>query len=61
MDQCPYREEAQGALRESVEFLKGIDALLDNKAMEELRSVVKEGNPVRSCDWVRSKIFKNPF
>jgi len=28
MDQYPYREEAQGALRESIEFLKAIERLL---------------------------------
>ncbi len=57
MDQYPYREDAQGALRGSVEFLMGVDALLTPAAVEELRDVVSEGDAVRSIAWVRSRLF----
>lgn len=58
MDQYPYREDGQEALRASVEFLQGIDALLDDKAMTELRGIIAKGDPVESTRWVRSRLFK---
>ncbi len=57
MDQYPYREEAQGALRESIEFLKAIDRRLDKGAMQEMREIVREGDAVRSTKWIRQKFF----
>lgn len=57
MDQYPYREDGQGALRESVEFLRGIEALLDGKAIEEVRALIAEGDAVKSSAWVRKLIF----
>jgi len=57
MDQYPYREDAQAALRESIEFLKGIDKLLKPDAMNELREIIKKGDATRSTAWVRKKIF----
>jgi len=57
MDQYPYREDAQGALRGSVEFLQGIDAMLTPHIIEEIRAVIAEGDAVKSTAWVRSKIF----
>ncbi len=57
MDQYPYREDGQGALRGSVEFLQGLDAMLDEGAMGELRAIVAGGDPVRSTAWIRSKLF----
>jgi xylose isomerase len=57
MDQYPYREDAQGALRNSVEFLQGIEALLTDSAMEEIRALTEHGDAVKSTAWVRSKII----
>ena len=57
MDQYPYREDGQGALRGSVEFLQGIEAMLDEAAMGELRELVKAGDAVRSTKWIRSRLF----
>jgi len=57
MDQYPYREEAQGALRGSVEFLQGIEAMLDAKSMDEIRAVIAEGDAVKSTAWIRSRLF----
>ena len=57
MDQYPYREDGQGALRGSVEFLMGIDAMLDPSSMSELRALVAAGDAVRSTAWVRGKLF----
>ena len=57
MDQYPYREDAQGALLGSVEFLQGIEAMLTAKSIEEIRAVIAEGNAVKSAAWVRSLIF----
>lgn len=57
MDQYPYREDAQGALRESIEFLKALGTLLDAKSVEELRELVKRGDAVKSTQWLRRRIF----
>ena len=57
MDQYPYREEAQGALRESIEFLKAIDRLLDQKSIEEIRELVRRGDAVQSTRWLRKRFL----
>ena len=57
MDQYPYREEAQGALRESIEFLKAIDRMLDGKSMEVIRELVRTGDVVKSTGWIRKRFF----
>jgi len=57
MDQYPYREDAQGALRNSVEFLQGIESMLDTKSMEDIRALLARGDAVKSTAWIRSKIF----
>jgi sugar phosphate isomerase/epimerase len=57
MDLYPYREEAQGALRESIEFLKAIDRLLDEKSMGEIRELVRRGDAVRSTRWLRKRFL----
>ncbi len=58
MDQYPYREDGQAAIRRSIEFLRGIDALLDSTAVAELRSIVARGDPVESTGWIRSRLFR---
>ncbi|MDX9956968.1 MAG: sugar phosphate isomerase/epimerase family protein [Clostridia bacterium] len=58
MDQYPYREDGQGALRASVEFLQGIETMLDTIAMSELRDIISRGDPVESTKWIRGKLFR---
>jgi sugar phosphate isomerase/epimerase len=57
MDQYPYREDGQGALRNSVEFLQGLEAMLEGTAMDEIRSLIAEGDAVKSTAWFRAKVF----
>ncbi len=57
MDQYPYREDGQEALRASVEFLQGVDAMLDVRSMAELRAIVAKGDPIESTRWIRGKLF----
>jgi xylose isomerase len=57
MDQYPYREDGQGALRNSVEFLNGLEAMLEGTAMDEIRSLIAEGDAVKSTAWFRAKVF----
>ncbi|MDI4644485.1 sugar phosphate isomerase/epimerase family protein [Cohnella hashimotonis] len=57
MDQYPYREDGQGAVRESVRFLQGIERMLDDAAMDEIGELIREGNAVKSTAWFRSKVF----
>jgi xylose isomerase len=58
MDLYPYRENAKEALRESIEFIKGIDKILTPKMMNELREIIKEGDPTKSTAWVRKLILE---
>lgn len=58
MDQYPYREDGQGALRESVEFLKMIEDKLTEGVMEEIRSLVTAGDAVSIQRWLRKTFFK---
>ncbi|NBK21503.1 MAG: hypothetical protein EOM68_05715 [Spirochaetia bacterium] len=48
MDQYPYREDGQGALRESVAFLQMIEARLTDTVMQELRDLANTGDAVQS-------------
>ncbi|MDA8408776.1 MAG: sugar phosphate isomerase/epimerase [Treponema sp.] len=57
MDQYPYREDGQGALRNSVEFLQSLETMLDEGAMKELRGLIAEGDAVKSTAWFRAKVF----
>ena len=57
MDQYPYREDGAGALRGSVEFLQGLDAMLDDAAMRDIRALIAEGDAVKSMAWFRGKLF----
>ncbi|MGA2545927.1 MAG: sugar phosphate isomerase/epimerase family protein [Rectinemataceae bacterium] len=57
MDQYPYREDGQGALRNSVEFLQGLEAMLEGTAMDEIRSLIAAGDAVKSTAWFRAKVF----
>jgi len=59
MDQYPYREDGQGALRASVEFLTSIDEILDDAARAELRAIIGRGDPLESTAWIRSKLFRH--
>ncbi len=58
MDQYPYREDGQGALRESVAFLQMIEARLTDEVMQELRVLVNQGDAVASQRWLRQTFFK---
>lgn len=57
MDQYPYREDAEGALRESIEFIKAIDRKLDDRAMGEIRQLIRVGDATRSTRWIREKFL----
>ncbi|MEI6388579.1 MAG: hypothetical protein WCQ50_18340 [Spirochaetota bacterium] len=58
MDQYPYREDGQGALRESVDFLRGVEVMLEGTAMQEIRALIAEGDAVKSSAWLRTRIFR---
>lgn len=58
MDQYPYREDGQGALRASIEFLVGLDEILTDAARAELRGIVARGDPLESTAWIRGKLFR---
>ena len=56
MDQYPYREDGQAAIRSSVEFLRGLEGMLDG-SMDEVRALIASGDPIAYTSWIRSKLF----
>jgi xylose isomerase len=58
MDQYPYREDGKAALQGSVEFLQGIEAMLDETARKEIRGIIARGQAVESAAWFRSRLFR---
>ena len=56
MDQYPYREDGQGALRSSVEFLQGIEALLD-EARWPTCGPHRRGRRGKSTSWLGRKLL----
>jgi len=58
MDQYPYREDGKAAIEASVKYLRMIDRILDDRAREEVRGLLKEGNAVRAQDWLRETFFR---
>lgn len=57
MDQYPYREDGQRAIRESVELIKGIERMLDEVSMDEIKALLREGDAIKSVSWFRKKLF----
>jgi sugar phosphate isomerase/epimerase len=58
MDLYPYREDAKEAIRESIEFIKGVNKILTPDMMNELREIIKNGDATKSTAWVRRLILK---
>lgn len=58
MDQYPYREEGRGAIEASIRYLQMIDRILDEQATAELRGLIREGNNVRTQNWLRETFFR---
>ena len=42
----------------AVEFVQGIEAMLDDATMDELRGIVARGEPIEYARWRRSKPFR---
>ncbi len=56
MDQYPYREDATGAISESVNWLKKFDSVLTNNR-NAIKNAVKEGDAVKTSKLMRELIF----
>ncbi|MDF1568713.1 MAG: sugar phosphate isomerase/epimerase [Spirochaetaceae bacterium] len=57
MDQYPYREDGAGAIDASVQFLRSLETLMDDSAMEEIRGLIHRGDPIEASHWLRKKIL----
>ncbi len=57
MDQYPYREDGQGAVAESVAFLRSVEALLTDERHEAIRKLIRTGDAVAACRWLRTLLF----
>ena len=44
-------------VRSSVEFLQGVEAMLDEGAMADLRALIAEGDAVKSTAWLSRELF----
>ena len=60
MDQYPYREDGAGAIDASVQFLRSLEALMDDKTMEEIRGLIQRGDAIEASHWLRRKILPQP-
>jgi sugar phosphate isomerase/epimerase len=58
MDQYPYREDGKGAVQGSVEFVQGVEKMLDSSAKEEIRGIISRGDAVEATAFIRSKLFR---
>ena len=56
MDQYPYREDAAGAISESISWLKIFDNILDQNK-EKIRNAIKNGDAVKTSKMMRSVLF----
>jgi xylose isomerase len=56
MDQYPYREDAAGALGESIQWLIKFDAVLQANR-QKIDDLVKLGNAVETSKFMRSVMF----
>lgn len=53
MDQYPYREDAAGAISESIQWLVKFDAILD-KNRKKIDQLLKDRDAVKTSRWLRS-------
>ena len=53
MDQYPYREDGQKAVRESVEWIVAINKVVDRMDMDEVKSVIMAGDATEASRMVR--------
>ena len=58
MDQYPYREDGKAAIEASVKYLQTIDRILTESLRDELRGIIREGNPVTAQDFLRERFFR---
>ena len=60
MDQYPYRENGAGAIDASVQFLRSLEAFMDERVMEEIRGLIQRGDAIEASHWLRKKILPQP-
>lgn len=60
MDQYPYREDGVAAVRESIAFLRSVEALLAPAMMEEIRTLITSGDATATTRWMRQVLFERP-
>ncbi len=56
MDQYPYREDATGAISESINWLKKFDSVLANNR-DAIKGSIKEGDAVKTSQLMRELMF----
>jgi len=53
MDLYPYREDAREAVSESIEWLKTLEALIDQAGMAKIEALIQEGNAIKTIREMR--------
>jgi xylose isomerase len=59
MDLYPYRENGEGAVRESVAFLKAVEKKLTEERRNQIRELLKTGDATKSTRWMREILFQS--
>ncbi len=57
MDQYPYREDAAGAIGESIQWLVRLDAI-QRRNRTEIEGLLAAGDPVRTSRFLREALLK---
>ncbi len=57
LDIFPYREDGIGAVKESIEWIKGIYELLDEIGDEQIRETIREGDPTQTSALLRRALM----
>lgn len=60
MDQYPYREDGAGAIDASVQFVRSLETLLDEKTIVQIRGLIDRGDPIEASHWLRRKLLPEP-
>lgn len=58
MDQYPYREDGQKAVRESIEWLVALNSVFDSMDIEEVKSIIRSGDATEASRMLRKYMFR---
>ncbi len=60
MDQYPYREDAYGAIRSSILYLKQLEEIIDYVGMEAVQELIRKRDAVQTAEFIRNHLLGKP-